>query len=90
MSRSPFLLLFYLLLPGDYNQRQGQRGDQAHQACHSLAESRHRRGQELGNLPPLYVLPQLLSLTFGIRAADNSLWLRRIDTSCTICHFSSL
>ena len=59
ISHSPF----FVLLPGDGHQRQGQRGDRSHQACHSLAESRHRRGQELGNLLALYVLPQLLSLS---------------------------
>ena len=47
-------------LPGDDHQRQGQGGDRAHQAGHSVAESRHRRGQELGNLL-LYVFPGYLA-----------------------------
>jgi hypothetical protein len=51
-------LLFWL--PGDDHQRQGQGGVRAHQAGHSLAESRHRRGQELGNVL-LHVRSQLFS-----------------------------
>jgi hypothetical protein len=47
-------------LPGDDHQRQGQGRDRAHQAGDSVAESRHRRGQELGNLLSV-ALPQLLT-----------------------------
>ena len=54
--RSPFTFW----LPGDDHQRQGQGGVRAHQAGYSVAESRHRRGQEPGNML-LHVRSQLFS-----------------------------